>query len=347
MATATATDISLLQESAIKFDKQLKLLPVLKLKEELGRLGITLFPNVQNKHVATHFERKGGVLRPYTTSTTVANQALGKALESILEVKTAYASVKDNIKNYQDIMVGPDDLLGKNTTKKHPWHVTMLWAIVSTFGEDLLDCLFPGERNDSGTTPLTAFDGFDTKIDALVASGSIAAAKGNYVATEALTDPASESDTTALDTLLDFWKSAHPMLRRTQSRLLIPWDVYMAYNAAFFNKFKYNPTEDGYQRTYLHGTSNKCLLVPSECMGTGDRVILTVAGNLHFGMNSQKDDQFVQVRDPYEDPNIKQFWMQGDYGTRILSVNEKVFQVNDGTPVAESLAGDYDSGSAS
>jgi hypothetical protein len=343
----SATDISLLQETAIRYDKDLKLLPLMKLREELGRLGVTLYPNVQNKDVATHFERKGGILRPYSTSQDIANQDVGKALESILEVKTAYASVKDNIKNYQTIAVGPDNLLGKNISKKHPWNVTMLWAIVATFGEDLLDSLFPGERNDAGTTPLAAFDGFDTKIDTLITSGSIAAAKGNYVSTDTITDPSDSSDTDAYDQLLEFWKSAHPSLRRANSRLLVPWDVYMAYNAAFFNKFKYNPQVDEYQRTYLHGTGKKCLIVPSDAMGTGDRVILTIAGNLHFGMNSLSDDQFVQVRDPYEDPNLKQFWIQGDYGTRILTVNEKVFQVNNGTPVANSLSGDYDSGSAS
>lgn len=341
------TDLTLLQETAQRFDKDLKLLPVEKLRLEMGRLGITLYPNVQNKDVATNFERKGGILLPYTPTGTVTNKDVGKALESILEVKTAYASVKDNIKNYQKYMVGPDDLLGKNQTKKHPWNMTMLWAIVSTFGEDLLDSLFPGARDDDGTTPQAAFDGYDTKIDAYIAAGTIAAAKGNYVATEVLTDPSDSSDTTAYDTLLNFWKAAHPALRRAQSRLLVPWDVYMAYNAAFFNKFKYAPPVDEYQRTYLHGTGNKCLLVPSDAMGTGDRVILTIAGNMHFGMNNQSDEQFVQVRDPYEDPNFKQFWIQGDYGTRILSVNEKVFQVNDGTPVANSLAGDYDSGSGS
>jgi hypothetical protein len=342
-----ATDLTKLQESAQRFDKDLKLLPVLKLREEMGRLGITLYPNVQNKDVATHFERKGGILRPYSPSGTINNADVGKALESILEVKTGYASVKDNIKNYQTVMVGPDDLLGKNITKKHPWEKTMLFAIGATFGEDLLDCLFPGSRNEALNSPIAAFDGFDTKIDAYITSGDIASGKGNYIATETITDPSDATDTTAYDQLLEFWKAANPSLRRANSRLLVPWDVYMAYNAAFFNKFKYAPVVDQYQRTFLHGSGNKCLLVPSDSMGTGDRIILTIAGNLHFGMNSQQDDQFIQVRDPFEDPNIKQFWIQGDYGTRILSINSKVFQVNDGTPVANALSGDYDSGASS
>ncbi len=341
------TNLALLQESAIRFNKDLKLLPVLKLREELGRLGINLFPGVQNKDVLTSFERKGGIAKPYTTSTNVKNADVGRAIESILEVKTAYASVKDNIKNYQKVMVGPDDLIGKNVTKRHPWNQTMLWAIAATFGEDLLDSLFPGARNDSGLTPLDMFDGFDTKLNALILSGEIAAAKGNYVATGAISAPADETDVDAYNQLLAFWQSAHPSLRRASTLLWVPWDVWSAYNAAFFNKHKYAPTMDDYQRTYLEGSGRKCVLAPSDAMGTGDRIILTVAGNFDFGMNSQGDDQFVQVRDPYEDPNLVQFWIQGDFGTRIRQWNQKVMQVNDGTPIANGLSGDYDSGSAS
>ena len=336
-----------LQEVAKRLDKELKLLPIVKMREELGRMGITLYPEIQNKDIATHFERKGGILRPYTPLTAVTNQDVGKALESVLEVKTAYASVKDNIKNYQTVAVGPDDLLGKNVTKKHPWERVMIWAIVSTFGEDLLEALFAGARVDGGTSPLDAFDGFDTKITAYKSAGEITTGKHNLVATGDISDPSDNTDTDAFDQLLDFWESADPSLRRANSLLYLPFDIASAYNKAFFNKFKYKSNVDEWRRIDLEGSGGKCKIVPSDIMGTGNRIILTIPGNFHLGMNSQSDDQFVQVREPYEDPNIKQFWIQGDYGTRILSINKKVFQTNDGTPIAASLAGDYDSGASS
>ena len=58
-------------------------------------------------------------------------------------------------------------------------------------------------------------------------------------------------------------------------------------------------------------------------------------------MNTPGDQRFVQVRNPYEDPNIVQFWMQFESGTRVNSLNSKVLMVNQGTATANQLSGDY------
>lgn len=64
-------------------------------------------------------------------------------------------------------------------------------------------------------------------------------------------------------------------------------------------------------------------------------------GLLDFGWNTQRATQFVQVRDPFEDPNDVQFWLQAAYGTRIQDWHEKVFRINDQTNECINLAGDY------
>jgi hypothetical protein len=163
-------------------------------------------------------------------------------------------------------------------------------------------------------------------------------------ATDAITAPSSSTDVEAFDQLWELWANAHPALKKANTIMQVPFDVYIAFQQAHFNKFKYAPKPDEFQRYVLEGTGGRCKIVPSSFMGTGDRVILTVPGNFDFGMDSMKDMQFVQVRNPYEDPNYVQFWIQGSYGVRINSVNEKVFCVNDGTPIhTTSFAGDYDS----
>ena len=341
---ASTVDITSLSESAIRYDKDLKMLPVAVLREELGKLGIALIPNIQNKDVRTNFERHGGIMAPYSVGMDINNSDLGKAIESVLEVHDAYASVKDNIRNYKTEIIGPDQLLGKNTNKKHPWQQTMLWAIVSTFGEDLGDCLFGGTRNASGLTPKDLFNGFDTLLTSKVSAGDISASKGNLYATGAITAPADASDVDAFDQLWAMWANAHPALKNKDSIMMVPFDVYVAFQQAHFNKFKYAPKNDEFQRYILEGTAGRCKIVPSPYLGTGDRIILTIPGNFDFGMDSMKDHQFVQVRDIYEDPNYVQFWIQGSYGVRINSVNKKVLCVNDGTPIhTTSFAGDYDS----
>ncbi len=333
-------DITSLAETAIRRQKDLKMLPYAVLREVLGVHGINLLPGIQSKDVLTEYLRKQGIMKPYKAG-ALSDGTPGKAQEMTLEVQMAYASVKDNIQNYKTINVGPDVLLGKNKTKKHPWQIIMLTSIARTFAEDIIDCLFPGEYDVDGTTPLDAFDGYDTLIDNFITAGLISGGKGNYRQTGAIAAPANESDYSAYTQLLAFWRGSHPALRNKPSLLEVPSHIGDYYDDAHFNKFRQKPTTDEYGRTTLHGTGGKCKLIRSTAMGVGQRIMLTAPGNLDFGMDTLGDEDFVQVRNPYEDPNDIQFWIQGKYGTRIRSIHEKIFQVNEGTPEGLQLSGDY------
>jgi len=339
-------DLSSLQETAIRRQKDLKMLPYAVLATTLGLHGINLLPGIQNKDVITDFQRKGGILKPYSTSVNLTTSDVGKANEMTLQVEKAYANVKDNIQNYKTISVGPDVLLGKNQSKKHPWEMVMLTSIVRTFGEDILDALFPATRNTAVQTPQGAFDGFDTLIDAFVAALKISVAVKNLKNTfdagyTAFVPPANESDTEVFDRLLKFWRDADPQLRKANSHMSMPYDIADMYDDAYFNKFRSKPTTDEYGRPFLYGSGGKCKIIRSSIMGTGQRIMLSVPGNLDLGMDTISDSTFVQVRYIDQDPNIVQFWIQGDYGTRIRSIHPKLFQINEGTPVANALSGDY------
>lgn len=334
--------ISALSETAIKFQKEFAMLPFAVMAEELGRHGITLFPDVQNKHIITEYLRKQGIARPYSTSVNLEHQTeIADAKEKVLEVLTAYASVKDNLKNYQTIGIGMDTLLGKNQTKKHPLEKEIIATIIRTFGEDLLDATFGATRDIADQSPLGLMDGYDKKIDDAISSGEIAVSKGNLVSTGAIVAPSDEDDYTAFEQVLAFWRSGHALMRSKNSLLLIPYDIYNYVCDAHFNKFKSKPSEDSWGMAVLPGTGGKCKMVPSNIMGNGDRIQLVIPGIMDFGMNSMGDADFVQVRNVDEDPNVAQFWIQGDYGTRYRTFHSKMFQVNDGTPAGVQLSGDY------
>ncbi len=337
----STVDLTSLAETAIRRQKDLKMLPYAVLRETLGVHGINLLPGIQNKDVLTDFLRKAGIMKPYDSSVEIAHSDVGKAQEMTLQVEKAYASVKDNIQNYKTIAVGPDVLLGKNKSKKHPWEMVMLTSIVRTFGEDILDALFPADRDTLVQTPQGAFKGYDTLIDAFIVATLISASAGNQVNTGAIAAPSGETDFGAFTQLLDFWRASHPLLRTKQTNLLVPSIIADHYDDAFFNKFRQKPTTDEYGRTELYGSGGKCKIIRSNVMGTGQRIMLTMPGNLDFGMDTLGDEEFVQVRNPYEDPNLVQFWIQGDYGTRIRSIHPKIFQINEGAAVANALSGDY------
>lgn len=342
---STPVDISALSESAIRYQKDLQTLPYAVMAERLGLMGMAIVPGIQNKDVLTEFLRKAGIAKPYIGDGSVENSDVGKAIEHILQVEKAYASVKDTPQNYKKTIVGPDVLLGKNKSKKHPWEKLMLSSIVKTFSEDILFVsLFHAERDTGDQTPNGLFDGFHKKLDDFVVGGEISVANGNYnTSIGAISAPSDEADTTAADQFLALWRLTTPLFRQQKEQLLIvnP-DVADFYDDAYFNKFRYKPTMDNFGRTVLHGTGNKCKIVRSNEIGDGQRIILTLPGVMELGLDTFSDQQFVQVRDIYEDPNFMQFWLQADYGVRFASYDKKKLFINDqsaGDP--EDLSGDY------
>lgn len=328
-----ANDLTLLTESAKTYQRDLQLLPYATMAPVLGGLGISLYPGIQNKHVMTNFLRSAGIARPYVQG-TVEDSQVGALEEKTLEIHLAYANVKDNINNYKTTVVGPDVLLGKNQSKQHPWQMLMLSSIIRTFSEDILDALFHGVRNTATRTPVGCFNGYNKIIDLGIAGGSIAANEGNYFATGAITSA------NAYEKLLAMYRSAHPMLKQGRSIMIVPYHIGEKYDDQYFDKYKYKPTLDNYGNTVLDGSNGQCTIIRTPYQG-GSRVILTVAGNFHFGFDSLADQTFVQVRNPYTDPNDVQFWIQAGYGTRIQSFNKKVFVVNDQATAVTAYSGDF------
>jgi len=333
-------DISALQESAINFDRELKTLPYAVLRETLGLHGINVISGIQNKDVITNYFRKGGIAKPYVPG-TVEDNDVAKTQERILQTRKAYANVRDEPSRFKKTIVGPDILLWKNVSKQHPWHVIMLQTIITTFSEDIIDALFPAKYDATDRSPMGLFDGFDTLIDADVTAGLVSTAEKNIVNTGNILKPTSDTDVSAYDKLEAFYRAANPFLRKAETNLLVPFHMGDAYDLAYFNKYKTKPTMDNFGRSILDSSGGRCRIIRSLAMGTGQRIMLTVPGNLDFGLDTESDDKFVQVRDIEADPNFVQFWIQADYGCRIRNVHPKVFQINEGTPVGNMMSGDY------
>jgi hypothetical protein len=83
------------------------------------------------------------------------------------------------------------------------------------------------------------------------------------------------------------------------------------------------------------------ILSTHEALGTGSKLVLQKVGNMDMGFNTNKSNQFCQVRNIFEDPNEVQFWIEAAYGTRVRDVHQKVFKTNEQTNTGLDLAGDY------
>lgn len=338
-------NVTSLQRAAETYQKDFMLLPYAMLIPTLQELKISML-EVDNKDIVIVKERAGGAVRPYVAGGNVNYKAeVSRLLERALQTETAVAVIKDNIKNYKTKAVLYDAAKNKvnNQTKQHPLERDIIADVITTAGEDIIDAIFHAERNIADVSPMGMCDGYNTLIDDLVAAGEIATAKGNLKACGALTAPVN-SDTLAFTHLRDWLRGIDEKWRNKPAVLYIPYSSLINVKDALENKkTSYKDVTFASLLTQLQedcGIPN-LQIVSHYALGTGDRLMLTQPGNLDLGMNSFSDAGFVQVRNPYEDANEVQYWLQFDIGARIKNLNKRGFMISDGTVTANPLSGDY------
>lgn len=333
-----------LNRTSEKYDPVLKTLPYGFLNDVLTAMGINIL-EVAGKDTFVTFNRLGGISKPYKSG-VIDYSDLGKATERSLEVKTAYAALKEHIMNYKGKLLTtnmPEKEKVDNQGKKHPQEFLILREMVKTTSEDIIDALFFAERDENDKSPLGMFDGFCKHIADDIAAGEIAVAKGNMYNTGAIVAPANATDTTAYKQLVSFIRAANPFLRKNGILYISNTTLFHAQDALGNLLANKDVLEFDVFLKHLRGStaSPNLEIVSNYALGTGDQLIYTVERNLDLGLNTKGDNQFVQVRNPYEDPNLVQFWSQWDAGTRVRHIHPKMFQVNDGVPVSALMSGDY------
>ena len=342
----SVVNITSLQRVAENYQKDFMLLPYAMLIPTLRELKLNML-EVDNKDIVIVKERAGGAARPYVAGQVGYKSEISRLMERELQTHTAYAAIKDNITNYKTKRVLYDATKDRvnNKTKQHPLERDIIADIITTVGEDIIDCLFHATRDTSDLTPQGMANGFNTIIDNLVAADAVSTAKGNLVNCGSLAAPVDVSDLTAFESLKAWLRNIDNKWRNKQVVLYIPYNSLTNVKDAMENKkTSYKDVTFASVLTQLRedcGIPN-LQIVAHYALGTGDRLILTEPGNLDLGMNSFSDVGFVQVRNPYEDANDVQFWLQFDIGMRIKNLNRRGFMISDGNITANQLSGDYD-----
>ena len=337
-------NVSVLQRAAESYDALLRKLPFAILVEELDKLQINLL-EVDQKDKVVQFQRKSGLAKRYVIGDENAvSGTIGKAVERELVVKACYAALKDHIMNYRTKRVtGNSSEKVDNQTKKHPLEFLIIESKIRTIAEDILDAMFFAERDEDDKSPQGMLDGFYTLIAKEIVAGEVSAAKGNLKTTGAIATPSDETDTTPFDRIVAFIRGANPYLRKN-GVLYLPGNALFNAMDGLGNKLKYkNALEYEVFLAHLRGITQapSLQLLTSPILGSGSQLILTVPRNLDFGVNTKGDESFVQIRAPYEDPNIAQFWTQWEAGARVTSIHPKEFMVNEQTNTGTPLSGDY------
>lgn len=350
MSEITKTvDVTSLNRASDVYDNALRTLPFFTLEDLISRLKLNVL-ELSGKHIRTTFERKSGIMKPYSGQVTQENrEEIGRVKESTLQMEMAYCSLSDNIQNYKAVNVLSN--AGEkvdNKSKKHPLEKKILETVVRTWSEDVIDALFFAERDTTDVSPLGAFDGFETKLTGLISDGEVSTGKGNLITSGAISDPDNSSDTEAIDAIVAWFKNLDAKLRRQPIVWMVPENVYFSVLMSLDNKLSSRTIatkEDLINFIKIHANISKLDIVTDPCFGTGQRWYVTVAGNMDLGMNTKTDDKFVKVRNIKLDPNEVQFWIQAEYGTRWIEWHPKMFACNEQAAIANSLSGDYDAAS--
>ena len=341
-------DVAALTEAAKTYDSVLRVLPFFSLEECASALRLNV-QEVENEHVIVNKRRLAGATGPYKQGMNITYKTeIAKFYESALKPELIVSKTKDNILNYQDkkVLVSAGSTLDLKS-KKHPLEQMIVQDEVRSHAEDVVFSLFFAERDENVFSPATAFTGFFPAMDMLVTEGYIAAGQKNLVNTGAFAEPANDTDYSAYEKLVDWIGSSHPMLRSSQGgtpQLLLSQAVLKAVRNAMRKKlrmFDYPSMEQVLQSVRDDAFCPGLLFSTHEALGTGSKLVLQKVGNMDIGFNTGRSNQFMQVRNIFEDPNEVQFWIEAAYGVRIRDVHEKVFRTNEQVNTGLNLAGDY------
>ena len=337
-AAESAILVKDLNETAIRYNRDIKYTPIASIMTPLALAGIGLVPGIQNKMVNYLFLRRGGIMRPYFKGLTASTNELGKFVENEFQVRRVAGIDKDYIQAYRTTNAVGMNIGRHEMNLTSPALAQIMYAKAVTWGEDLLDILYHAKYEANGKTKYESFDGYETLIRKYIEDGSISEDNHNYVVTDPITYPVDKDDTTAFDIVDDF-------LSRTRIRgeAILNVTPKTARNivAATFNKFKFTMTTDEYGRYILPGYLNRFRLNPNEAMGEGDRMILTKADIFQLGYDTQFDDPLMRFRAIDDDDQILTINYGAEYGPNILSTHCKFMQVSSGTLEPVAYAGDY------
>ncbi len=348
MAKKRMVTIDGLSRDAVKYNNVLRELPFYYLNETIKNLKINII-DVQGKDVLVSKRRRAGILAPYASGMTfndIEYKELMKFFEATLQPELTYAEEFDNITNYKEkkVISNQGEILD-NKQKKHPLEFMILQDLTKAHGEDVAFSLFFAQRDEAIKSPITAFNGFNYKLNLLKIAGEIDKAKGNLVETGAFNAPASDTDYEAYDKLVAFIKGSNPLLLKGIVELRAADNPISTAREALKRKLRYQeyPTIDRFLEHLRSDTGARNLeLLQDEAYGYGDQLMLTKPGLLDAGVMKSDDGTFIQVRQIGRDPNDVQFWMQAGYDTRINDIHPKLFRMNDQLNKDNlALAGDY------
>lgn len=344
--TPKTVTVDALKAAATNYNTVLSTLPSVVLAEKLALLGFRqLSEGVPITN--TEYLRKANLIKPYQQGNVKNNNEVGSFRLVKLSPETVYASVKDNVTNYDGTPLLGSILTHDPKLKKLPIEAIVLGSIAESVSEDFIFCAIHGVRDLAGTNGAAdAFDGINRQITNWLTAGEIDASKGNLISTGACpnevaaTNPAKPGD--AFKWCVAFLRQLNPILLKSTFSLQMSSTLKLKLQDscnALYPQFQ--GVANLLERLRYAADAPQMDIVSDFTLGGGDALRAVVPGWADFSLYTSGSEKFISVRNPYEDPNDVQFWLQSKVATRLNAIHKKVFAKNDQSFTAIDFRGDY------
>ncbi len=301
------------QEAAVKYRKELLMLPIIGIGDTLqhmtGRPGIRYKERVGNLTGDAQFA-------PYNPSRSV-DYNLGIEFR---DLETYFGSVVAKFEPNTAIST----LLGTGATKGDGQMATptarhVLALIAKNLSEHLNDAIWNGVRNATGDTTADLFDGFDTITEKEIAGGAISTDLGNYMKIDEAITPAN-----AVDIAKSILFSLDPRLRSQDLLLYCSQDFVDKYNEGYLLTHGGIPYNTQYGQGAVEGSNGKLRFCPLYNKADSKFMHVTTKSNMLVGYDQMGDVENILVKE-YE-PFILSYIATMFFGVQFESLDKRRFK---------------------
>lgn len=315
----SAVDISKVQQYAEKHKKELLNLAVMN-AEVIEKMD--LVAGVTDKYTMTELEFKK-IFKPYAKEWD-PDPDKAQLIPRTGRVEIGQVELEEEPLRYRKTYLGNVLKKGVNPDD-HPFEKAFLEGIVKRVSNDINDDLaFFGDYglrqnpNPAIAKSVKAINnGFFTIIDTEIAAGNISEAKGNLIKTGSI------NRTNAVAKLKAFYRKAcakMPALRSQTVRLYISYEVYDAYNDNYQAINGALPYNKEFQKTFLEGSANRCILEPMSSMGISKRIMLGPFENFKVLVDQVSDQEDITVFNP-GNPKVMGFFLAAAIGFEFMTLS--------------------------
>lgn len=199
--------------------------------------------------------------------------------------------------------------------KNVPIAKAVLTLMMRKISGGLNKSIFNAVRSSNGVTTNSLFNGLDTITAAEITAETIAVANGNLHEFAA-----SITANNAVDSLKAFYRAASDELKEENTKLVLPWAIYDAYNDDYQQTVGAAPYNKEFKKTFLEGSDNRCELVPLVGKKAAPYIQLTTKGNMLVGVNQVGEEEKVEVRRG-DNPFKLQFITTMFFGTQFETIS--------------------------